>query len=415
MITYREVKRMPKKSNTRNAQGSGTIRQRKDDLWEARFTVGRNPATGKQLQKSIYGKSEKEVRKKLTAILNSIDEGTYMEPEKMTVAAWCDLWLKDYVGAVKKTTLEQYRYQIESYIKPSIGAVKLTALNSPIIQKMYNDAQKPRKEKRKQRNGKMKVVDVAGLSAKSVKNLHGVCHRLMDQAVLLRFIRSNPCDPCKLPRIEKKEIHPISGEYLKQFLEEIKQDYYGDLFYVDTFTGLREAEIIGLCWDCVNFKKGTITVKRQFKRERKVGGGGDFLFTTPKNDKERVIKAAPSVMAVLQKIKSQQANLKLSTGHQWTNEKDLVFVNDAGGHVVDSTVYRHLKEIVARIGIPETRFHDLRHTYATLSIQSGDDIKTVSENLGHATVAFTLDIYGHVTEQMKESSADRMERMIKSL
>ena len=120
-------------------------------------------------------------------------------------------------------------------------------------------------------------------------------------------------------------------------------------------------------------------------------------------------------MAVLQKIKSQQANLKLSTGHQWTNEKDLVFVNDAGGHVVDSTVYRHLKEIVARIGIPETRFHDLRHTYATLSIQSGDDIKTVSENLGHATVAFTLDIYGHVTEQMKESSADRMERMIKSL
>lgn len=406
---------MPKRSNTRNAQGSGTIRQRKDGNWEARYTVGVNPKTGKQLQKSVYAKTEKEVRKKLTAILNSIDQGTYMEPEKMTVSAWCDLWLKDYVGAVKKTTLEQYRYQIESYIKPSIGAVKLPALTSPVIQKMYNDAQKPRKEKRKQRNGKMKVVDVPGLSAKSVKNLHGVCHRLMDQAVLLQYIRSNPCDPCKLPRIEKKEIHPISGKYLPLFLEAIKDDFYGDLFYVDMFTGLREAEIIGLRWDYVNFKKGTITVKEQFKRERKVGGGGKYDFVSPKNDKERTIKAAPSVMDVLQKIKSKQAELKMASGHQWQNEHNLVFVNENGGHVVDATVYRHLKEIVARIGIPETRFHDLRHTYATLAIQSGDDIKTVSENLGHATVAFTLDIYGHVTEQMKESSAERMEKMIKSL
>lgn len=406
---------MPKKRNTRNAHGSGTIRQRKDTLWEARYTVGVNPKTGKQLQKSVYAKSEKEIRKKLTAILSSLDEGTYLEPEKLTVSAWCDLWLKDYVGAVKKTTLEQYRYQIETYIKPSIGAVKLPALTSPIIQTMYNNAQKPRTEKRKQRNGTIKSVKVPGLSPKSVKNLHGVCHRLMDQAVLLRYIKSNPCDPCKLPRIEKKEIHPISGEYLPLFLEAIKDDYYGDLFYVDMFTGLREAEIIGLQWNYVNFKKGTITVKQQFKRERKVGGGGEFEFVSPKNDKERTIKVAPSVMAVLQKIKSRQAGYKMSSGGQWQNEKNLVFVNEKGGHLVDSTVYRHLKEIVADIGIPETRFHDLRHTYATLAIQSGDDIKTVSENLGHATVAFTLDIYGHVTEQMKESSADRMEKMIKSL
>ncbi|MBR5959785.1 MAG: site-specific integrase [Clostridia bacterium] len=406
---------MPKKRNTRNAHGSGTIRQRKDTLWEARYTVGVNPKTGKQLQKSVYAKSEKEIRKKLTAILSSLDEGTYLEPEKLTVSAWCDLWLKDYVGAVKKTTLEQYRYQIETYIKPSIGAVKLPALTSPIIQTMYNNAQKPRTEKRKQRNGTIKSVKVPGLSPKSVKNLHGVCHRLMDQAVLLRYIKSNPCDPCKLPRIEKKEIHPISGEYLPLFLEAIKDDYYGDLFYVDMFTGLREAEIIGLQWNYVNFNKGTITVKQQFKRERKVGGGGEFEFVSPKNDKERTIKVAPSVMAVLQKIKSRQAGYKMSSGGQWQNEKNLVFVNEKGGHLVDSTVYRHLKEIVADIGIPETRFHDLRHTYATLAIQSGDDIKTVSENLGHATVAFTLDIYGHVTEQMKESSADRMEKMIKSL
>ena len=125
---------MPKRSNKRNAQGSGTIRQRKDGTWEARYTTGVNPKTGKQLQKSVYAKTEKEVRKKLTAILSSLDQGTYMEPEKITVSAWCDLWLKDYVGSVKKTTLEQYRYQIETYIKPSIGAVKLPALTSPIIQ-----------------------------------------------------------------------------------------------------------------------------------------------------------------------------------------------------------------------------------------------------------------------------------------
>ena len=256
---------------------------------------------------------------------------------------------------------------------------------------------------------------VPGISAKSVKNLHGVCHRMFDQAVRLGYISANPCDACKLPRVEKKEIIPLSGKYLRAFLQAIKGDPYEDLFFVDVFTGMRQGELLGLCWDCVDFIKGTITVKRQLQQIRNRGQASTVKLVAPKNDKARVIQPAPDVMNVLSKIHAKQAEYKLISGGAWQNESDLVFVNEKGQHLVDETVYDHLKKIVREIGIPQARFHDLRHTYATTSLQIGDPVKTVSENLGHATVAFTLDVYGHVTDQMKKDSADRMQRLISSL
>ena len=148
---------------------------------------------------------------------------------------------------------------------------------------------------------------------------------------------------------------------------------------------------------------------------RKKGEASTYKILPTKNDKTRVLQPAPDVMKVLQKIKKQQAALKLASGNQWQNEFNLVFMNEAGQHLIDNTVLKHFKNIVTKIGIPETRFHDLRHTYATNSIRIGDPIKTVSENLGHATVAFTLDVYGHVTPQMKQESADRMQWLIDAL
>ena len=177
---------------------------------------------------------------------------------------------------------------------------------------------------------------------------------------------------------------------------------------------MRQGEILGLTWDCVDFAAGTITVKQQLQQIRKRGGASEYKILPPKNDKTRVLQPAPDVMKVLDKIRKQQAEYKLASGRTWENEKNLVFVNETGGHLIDNTVLKHLKAIVTKIGIPETRFHDLRHTYATNAIRIGDPIKTVSENLGHATVAFTLDIYGHVTPQMKQDSAARMQRLIDS-
>lgn len=165
----------------------------------------------------------------------------------------------------------------------------------------------------------------------------------------------------------------------------------------------------------MDFLHGTITVKQQLPQVRKRGGAGEYKFIPTKNDKVRVLQPAPDVMKVLAKIKRQQAEYKLASGNSWQNEHNLIFVNEEGKHLIDNTVLKHFKKIVTDIGIPETRFHDLRHTYATNALRLGDPIKTVSENLGHATVAFTLDVYGHVTPAMKQESADRMQRLIDSL
>lgn len=405
---------MARKSNTRAPQGSGTIRQRKDGLWEARFTPGRDPGSGKQIQRSFYGKSQEEVRKKLNRVQTEKDDGIYIDPVKITVGQWADIWLKEYLGEVKETTREQYLYQIEVHIKPHLGAVKLSAVTPPMIQHMYNTVMKPRKIGIKGKDGKMVKKSFRGISAKSVKNLHGVCHRMFAQAVMLQYIHANPCDPCKLPRCEKVDIRPITEEYFKPFLDAIKKDPYGDLFFVDVFTGMRQGEIIGLTWDCVNFISGTITVKHQLQQIRHRGGGSEYKFAPTKNDKIRVLQPAPDVMKALQRVKSKQAEWKLAAGETWNNEDNLVFTDELGNHLIDNTVLKHFKRIVTMIGIPNTRFHDLRHTYATNALKMGDSIKVVSENLGHSTVAFTLNVYGHVTPQMKQDSADRMQRLIDS-
>ena len=399
----------------RTAKGYGSIRMKKRGLWEGRYTIGVDTGTGKQVQRSIYGKSRDEVRKKMNQVNVELDTGTYIDPVTLTVKEWAMTWISEYNNGVKETTREQYLYQIVEHINPAIGAVKLNAVTAPMIQKMYNDAMKPHKALRKGKGGKMVKKEVPGISAKSVKNLHGVCHKLFAKAVLLHYIHANPCDACELPRRVKKEMHPIEGRHLSDFLGEIRNDKFGDLFFVDIFTGMRQGEILGLSWDCVDFISGTITVRQQLQQIRKRGEASTYKILPTKNDKVRVLQPAPDVMKVLQKIRKQQAELKLASGNQWKNENDLVFVNEAGGHLIDNTVLKHFKSIVTKIGIPETRFHDLRHTYAPNAIGIGDPIKTVSENLGHATVAFTLDVYGHVTPQMKQESADRMQRLIDAL
>lgn len=384
---------MPKKA-TRNAPGSGTIRQRKDGTWEARYTVGRDPGTGRQVQKSVYDKTQQEVRKKLTAATHELDQGIYIEPSRLTVGAWFDIWIAEYLGGVKDTTREQYRYQMRVHIKPRIGAIKLSALTSPLIQNMYNTAQ------------------AEGLSAKSVRNLHGVMHHALDKAVKLGYIKVNPCLACELPRVVKKEMKTIAGDHLSRFLQAIKGNPYEDLMFVTVFCGLRQGEVMGLTWDCIDFERGMITISKQLQKERREGGGGEYRFVPLKNDKQRTLTPAPEVLAVLRRTQIEQMKTRLKAGPGWKNELNLVFTRPMGNHLSSRTVYNNFKRIAEEIGLPDVRFHDLRHTYATLSLQNGDDIKTVSENLGHATVAFTLDTYGHVTEKMKQDSANRMQALI---
>ena len=196
------------------------------------------------------------------------------------------------------------------------------------------------------------------------------------------------------------------------FLEAIKGHPFETLYTVTLFTGMREGKVLGLRWDCVDFESGTILIDKQLQQEKKAGG--QYVFASLKNGKTRTITPAPWVVQMLKAHRVRQTEDRLRAGPMWS-DTGLVFTNELGEHLVFSTVYKNFKAIVASIGCPDVRFHDLRHSYAVASIRAGDDIKTVQGNLGHATAAFTLDVYGHVTDQMKRASAERMEGFIKDV
>ena len=388
------------------AAGTGTIRKKtvtrggkEYTYWEARYTTGYDPGTGKQIQRSITGKTQKEVAQKLKAATAAIDEGTYTAPSKMTVTQWLDIWIAEYQGSVKPRTVDSYKTIVKTHLKPGLGAIKLDALTAHTIQSFYNGLSTPSEGKE-------------SLSPKTVKNLHGILHKALQQAVANGYIRFNPTDPCVLPKVVKKELHPLDEAQIAVFLKAIKGHRFEDLFTVTIFTGMREGEALGLLWDCVDLAKGTITINKQLQKVR--GTNGEYTLAPTKNGKGRTLAIAPSVVTTLKRVRLRQLENRLKYGECW-EDSGYVFTDELGRHLKHQTVYLDFKQVVASIGSPKTRFHDLRHSYAVASIKSGDDIKTVQENLGHATAAFTLDVYGHVTDQMKQASAARMEQFIKAV
>lgn len=383
------------------AAGTGTIRKKtvtrggkEYTYWEARYTTGYDPGTGKQIQRSITGKTQKEVAKKLKAATAAIDEGTYTVPSKMTVAQWLDIWTAEYLGSVKPRTVDNYKGVVKARIKPGLGAVKLDALNPHTIQSYYNGLTKE------------------GLAPKTVKNIHGILHKALQQAVSNGYIKTNPADHCILPRPVRKELKPLDEDMITAFLRAIQGHQFEELFTVTLFTGMREGEALGLLWDCVDLTKGTITVDKQLQLIR--GSRGQYQMVPTKNSKSRTLALAPTVTATLKRVHLRQLENRLRYGECYENS-GFVFTDELGHHLSASSVYKSFKKVMEQIGSPETRFHDLRHSYAVASIRSGNDIKTVQENLGHATAAFTLDVYGHVTEKMKREGADQLEQFIKAV
>jgi len=383
----------------RRARGEGSIRQRKDGTWEARFVTGIDPGTGKEIRKSVYAKTQKEVRRKMTEAVAALDKDDYKEPCKMTLAQWLDIWQKDYLGSVKPSTAYLYKKQIDLHIRPALGATKLESLNPHTVQQFYNKLGSSR-------NGD------DGLSPKSIKNVHGILHKALQQAVKVGYIRVNPTDACTLPKVIRKELKPMDEDATAQFIEALHGHRYEILYLVTLFTGLRQGEVLGLMWDCIDFDNGCIIINKQLQRIR--GSGGQYRIAPTKNSKGRNITPAPFVMDLLRSQRRKQGEWRLKAGPAWEGDKlgDFVFSDELGHHLVDRTVYRQFKMVTGSIDLQDVRFHDLRHSYAVAAIRSGDDIKTVQGNLGHATAAFTLDVYGHVTDQMKRDSADRMQQYI---
>ena len=386
-------------NNSRGASGGGSIRKKvikrngkEYQYWEARYTSGYNPTTGRQIQHSITGKTQKEVAQKLRQVTAAIDQGLYKEPSRLTVGQWLEIWINDYVVNVKPRTLEAYRCQINNHILPELGSIQLEKLRPHVIQHFYNGCHKT-------------------LSAKSVKNIHGILHRALQQAVAIGYLRSNPTESCVLPRVEKKPIKPLDDDAIRRFMTAIKGHRFECVYLVTLFTGMRRGEVFGLTWDCVDFQQGTLLINKQLQKIKDESGRTVYSLVTTKNSKARKITPAAFVMALLRQQKSRQTEQRLRVGPAWA-DKDLVFSDELGDYLKPHVAYDSFKKIVAQIGCPEARFHDLRHSYAVAAIKSGDDIKTIQGNLGHATAAFTLDVYGHVTDQMQRESAQRMEEYI---
>ncbi len=341
---------MPRgKKSGRAASGDGSIRKKiikkngkEYTYWEARYTCGFDPETGKQKQHSISGKTQAEVAQKLREVTAEIGQGIFREVCKLTVSQWLDIWEQDYLNSLKPKTLESYQRQIRLHIKPALGGVPLEKLNSPMIQHFYNACSRE------------------GLSPKSVKNIHGVLHKALQQAVAIGYLRINPADVCTLPRVEKKELKPLDDDAIRRFMEVVQGHLFEILYLVTLFTGMRQGEVLGLTWDCVDFEGGTLLIRKQLQYLSDRNGHRFYQLASTKSGKARKIVPADFVMALLRRQRSRQAEWQLRAGPAWEDSR-LVFTNELGRHLIPFTVYKNYKQLVKEIGLPESRFHDLRH------------------------------------------------------
>ncbi len=396
----------------KRANGEGSMRKRSNGTWEARVTIGVNPETGKLISKSVYGRTQKEVREKMKALENgeqTVDPSAPLqpkilseisqpdEPKEMTVGEWLDTWLKEYLADVKQGTAIHYESVVRLFLKPAFGDVPLSRLRTPMVQKLYN---KLREEKR---------------SPKYIKNIHGIFHRALDMAVRVEYLDRNPSSACILPKVVEKKVTPLDLPEQKRLFAALQGNPFETLFLTAVFTGMRVGELIGLTWDCVDFEQGVIHVDKQLVQTRVKGQR--YFFGTLKNGKTRVISPAPFILDVLKKHKVTQAQQKRNMGDLWNEGefRNLVFTHPDGSHYSQPTIWKEFQDILAAAGLEHHRVHDLRHTFAVNSIMAGDDIKTLQENMGHYSAAFTLDRYGHVTDTMRKESANRMQAFIEKM
>ena len=388
---------MPRKS-TRGAKGGGSIRKRSNGVWEGRYTY--TDEFGIRKNGSVYSKSQAECQKKLNAALAATDnQEQVVKPSKQTLESWLDTWMTDYCQTLKPMTQEDYRRKAERYIIPTIGAATLSKLTPMQVQRWVNQLSKGTEVQKP-------------LAAKTVKNIHGILHSALKQAVLIGLLKSNPADNAKLPKLKKPELKPLMDEDVSNFLKAIKGHRYEYAYLVDLFTGLRQSELLGLKWEDVDWEGERLTVRRQLQKEK--GRGGKYYFVDEtKNGKDRIVPLAPSVIKALRSQQAKQTRWQLSAGELWCNEHDLIFTDEIGQHLSHRSVYHHFKKIVTAIGCPEARFHDLRHSCAILELQAGVPVKSVQEQLGHYSSAFTMDVYAAVSETMMEDTRNKLEKIIK--
>ena len=371
----------------KNGNGEGGItRHKKSGLYMARYTV--QAPTGPK-RKTIYGKEREEVAEKLIEALSNRNKGLIFEGEDQTLSAYLDRWLNGSVkGSVKPSTYESYERMIRNHIKPALGHRKLKNLAPDHVQYFYEQK-----------------LD-AGLASGTVRLMHGILHKALEQAVKWGIIPRNVCKATTPPKPNPEEIHPLDAEQARRLLEVASEagDRLEALYVLAVTAGLRIGELLGLKWEDMDLDAETLHVRRT-RSQAKSGPS----FTTPKSGKGRSIRLTQRAVEALKSHKAVQNAERLKLGDLWENN-DLVFCTTAG-KLLDfrNVATASFKPLLKKAGLPDIRFHDLRHTCATLLLSRGHHPKLVQELMGHASVAMTLDRYSHVLPGMGEQTAAAME------
>ena len=365
----------------RRSKGEGSVYRRKD----GRVVGEYEDARGKR--RYISGKNKAEVKTKLRKALADRDEGIAYDAENLRVGEYLGRWLEDSVkDTVRQRTHERYESLVRVHISPALGRVKLKALTPAHVRSLYR-----------------KRLE-AGLSAQSVLHIHRVLSKALKQARDDGLVPRNAAAPVKPPSPRREEIRPLSQEQVQTFLKAVSGDRLEALYVVAITTGLRQGELLGLKWEDLDLDAGTLQVRRTLSETRDGRG-----FEPPKSGKGRGVRLTRRAVTALRSYRKAQLEERMARASLW-RENGLVFASEAGTPMLRRNMMRHYKIRLLRAGLSDGfRFHDLRHTCATLLLRQGVHVKFVQELLGHSDVSLTLNIYSHILPDMGDTAAEAME------
>lgn len=378
----------------------GHIRKRGRNSWAVAIYVGRNDQGKPRYKWHTVTGGRRKAEDECARLLNQMTSGEYIEPSRTTLAEYLERWLSDYAEVnVAAKTFERYAEIIRVHLIPALGHHRLTKLQPLHIQAYYSLAlQSGRKD------GK------GGLSAQTVIHHHRVLKDALHQAVRWRLLVRNPSDAVEPPRRQEREMQVLDDNQLGTLLKGAagKSIYIPILLAVTT--GMRRGEILGLRWSDIDLNAGTLAVCQSLEHTR-LGG---LKFKQPKTRRSRRVVALPDfAVDALRKHRAAQGRTRLQAGSDY-KDNDLVCARWDGSPRNPGALTRAFAKLIADLGLPKVRFHDLRHSHATQLLREGIHPKVVSERLGHSTVGITLDTYSHVTPTMQEEAAKRIDVALRS-
>ena len=374
--------------------GSGTIYARKNKDGK---TIGYRGSyfTPDGRRRYVSAKTKTGCREKLRRVMSDADQGFLFDAGNQTVGEYIVHWLEDFAKAdLAQRTYHNYQLQIRKHIIPAFGTMRLSKLDTPNIQAMYS----------------AKLRD--GLKPSSVRYIHAVLHRALSKAVDLRLIARNPAASADPPKVRQEEITPLDTDQTRVFLNAAHGEKHEALYVLSLTCGLRIGESLGLKWSDIDLEAGTLRVNRQLQRMRKEGDkSGTLVFSEPKNASRRTIDLPQRAIEALRNHRKTQLEEKLRASSY--EDSGFVFATSKGTPLdAQNIVNRHFKPLLKRTGLPDKRWHDLRHTCATLLLGRGVHPKLVQHLLGHASITITLDLYSHWIPSMGRHAADGMDEAL---